>query len=103
MPGLLLVSKISIIIVGAMNNKHRKILDKVFQNPVKPIDWHDIEKLFIALGALMVEGNGSRVTFSLNGVTADFHRPHPGKEAKRYQIVDTREFLTKAGIDPKKV
>jgi hypothetical protein len=86
-----------------MNNKHRKVLDKIFQNPVKPIEWQDIEKLFIALGANMVEGSGSRVTFHLNEVTADFHRPLPGKEAKRYQIVDAREFLTKAGIDPKKV
>jgi hypothetical protein len=51
----------------------------------------------------MAEGSGSRVTFHLNEVTADFHRPHPGKEAKRYQIVDVREFLTKAGIDPEKV
>jgi hypothetical protein len=86
-----------------MNNKHRKVLGKIFQNPVKPIEWQDIEKLFLALGAKMVEGSGSRVTFHLNVVTADFHRPHPGKEAKRYQIVDVREFLTKAGIDPEKV
>ena len=86
-----------------MNNKHRKVLDKIFQNPVKPIEWQDIEKLFIALGANMFEGSGSRATFRLNEVTADFHRPHPGKEAKRYQIVDAREFLNKAGIDPKKV
>ena len=98
-----IVSKYSIIITGTMNNKHRKVLEKIFQNPVKPIEWQDIEKLFLALGASIAEGNGSRVTFSLNGVTADFHRPHPGKEAKRYQIIDTREFLTKAGIDPKKV
>jgi hypothetical protein len=86
-----------------MNNKHRKVLEKIFQNPVKPIEWQDIEKLFLALGARIAEGSGSRVAFSLNGVTADFHRPHPGKEAKRYQIIDTREFLTKAGIDPAKV
>lgn len=72
---LLLVSFFSIINTGTMNNKHRSI----------------------------AEGSGSRVTFSLNGITADFHRPHPSKEAKRYQIADTREFLSKAGIDPAKV
>jgi hypothetical protein len=86
-----------------MNNKHRKILKKIFQNPIKPIEWRDIEKLFLALGAQMVEGKGSRVTFHINGVTADFHRPHPGKEAKRYQISDAREFLIKSGIDPEKI
>jgi len=100
---LLLVSFFSIINTGTMNNKHRKVLEKIFQNPVKPIEWQDIEKLFLALGARIAEGSGSRVTFSLNGITADFHRPHPGKEAKRYQIADTREFLSKAGIDPAKV
>ncbi len=86
-----------------MNNKHRKVLEKIFQNPVKPIEWQEIEKLFIALGAKVVEGSGSRVTFHLNEVTADFHRPHPGKEAKRYQIIDAREFINKAGIFVKKV
>jgi hypothetical protein len=31
---------------------------------------------------------------------ASFHRPHPRKEAKRYQVRDAREYLTKMGIKP---
>lgn len=54
--------------------------------------------LFIALGATVVEGNGSRVRFELNGVVASFHRPHPQKEAKPYQVKDAREFLSQAGV-----
>jgi hypothetical protein len=29
-----------------------------------------------------------------------FHRPHPAKEAKRYQVRDAREFLIKLGYQP---
>ena len=59
---LILVSFFSIINIATMNNKHRKVLEKIFQNPVKPIEWQDIEKLSLALGAKIAEGSGSRVT-----------------------------------------
>jgi len=86
-----------------MNNKHRKTLEKIFQEPVKPLEWQKIEKLFIALGAEVFEGKGSRVSFILNEIPMTFHRPHPEKEVKKYQIRYVKEFLTEAGIDPKKV
>jgi len=28
------------------------------------------------------------------------HRPHPGKEAKRYQVEEARELLERAGVKP---
>lgn len=59
-----------------------------------------MEALFVALGAQVIEGNGSRVRFELNGVIATFHRPHPQKEAKPYQVRDAREFLRQTGIKP---
>ncbi|WP_232487272.1 type II toxin-antitoxin system HicA family toxin [Azotobacter chroococcum] len=65
-----------------------------------PLEWARIESLFVAAGAKAVEGNGSRVRFELNGVIATFHRPHPDKEAKPYQVRDARAFLEKAGITP---
>ena len=46
------------------------------------------------------EGRGSRVRFELNGVIGTFHRPHPHKEAKAYQVRDARTFLTQAGVQP---
>ena len=64
------------------------------------MDWKGIEALFIALGATVVEGRGSRVRFELNGVVATFHRPHPHKEARPYQIRDARRFLEAAGKRP---
>jgi hypothetical protein len=33
--------------------------------------------------------------FELNDVVAAFHRPHPQKEAKPYQVRDARRFLSK--------
>jgi hypothetical protein len=84
-----------------MNAAHRKTLDTVYRVPVPAnLEWRRIEALFIALGAQVIEGRGSRVRFELNGVVATFHRPHPDKEAKPYQVRDAREFLTQAGVKP---
>lgn len=84
-----------------MNNKHRKTLEAVFGVPVsKTLEWRSLEALLVALGAQVIEGTGSRVRFELKGVVATFHRPHPAKEAKPYQVRDAREFLEKAGVKP---
>jgi hypothetical protein len=84
-----------------MNSRNRKILVAVFTDPVNgAIQWRLIEALLVSLGATLVEGSGSRVSFLLNGRRADFHRPHPGKEALRYRVRAVRELLEKAGIQP---
>ncbi len=84
-----------------MNRTHRKSLDAIFSTPLPAVmEWRKIEALFMALGAQKAEGGGSRVAFVINGVRADFHRPHPGKDAKRYQIRTAREFLHLAGVKP---
>lgn len=57
-----------------------------------------MESLFVALGCVVIEGNGSRVRFALGDVVGTFHRPHPAKEAKPYQVRDTKLFLTEAGV-----
>ncbi len=58
------------------------------------------QAMFEALGAQTAEGKGSRVAFVINGKRADFHRPHPGKEAKRYPVRAAREFLELAEVKP---
>lgn len=84
-----------------MNSKHRKTLASVFADPVSgTIEWAAIEGLLIAAGATLVEGSGSRVRFACRGLVATFHRPHPQREAKRYQVRDARDFLSKLGIGP---
>jgi hypothetical protein len=84
-----------------MNSKHKKTLSAVFAKPiVTSLEWMHIESLLTALGAKTIEGNGSRVRFVLNGVVGTFHRPHPAKEAKPYQVADARRFIEQAGIKP---
>jgi hypothetical protein len=84
-----------------MNSKHRKTLQAVFQLPTPAaLPWADIEALFISCGCDVIEGAGSRVRFSCRNVVASFHRPHPAKEAKRYQVRDAKDYLIKLGIEP---
>jgi len=84
-----------------MNNRHLKTLKAVFRDPVTgTIDWDDIERLFLAAGCEKIEGAGSRVRFVKDGHVAAFHRPHPAREAKRYQVRDARDFLTLTGTSP---
>lgn len=84
-----------------MNRKHRATLSAVFAKPTSgTIIWAEIENLFVAVGCRVIEGDGSRVRFENNGVVASFHRPHPAKEAKHYQIRDARDYLSKIGVTP---
>ncbi|MGH1473885.1 type II toxin-antitoxin system HicA family toxin [Yersinia proxima] len=59
-----------------------------------------MESLFIALGAIATKGSGSRVRFEINKIVASFHRPHPDKEAKAYQVRDAKTFLEAVGVVP---
>lgn len=84
-----------------MNNKHRKTLARVFAKPVgHNFVWAELEGLMVALGAECVNRGGSMVSFFLNDERADFHRPHPSKDAKPYQVRCVREFLELAGFKP---
>lgn len=84
-----------------MNKKHRRTLQAIFVDSVKSgILWTDVERLLIALGAEISEGNGSRVRIALKGVRAVFHRPHPQKETNKGAVISMRRFLTEAGVKP---
>lgn len=84
-----------------MNGKQKKTLAAIFRDPASgAIDWVDIENLLIAVGCKVVEGSGPRVRFNYQGHVASFHRPHPAKEAKKYQVRDARAFLTQIGFTP---
>ena len=84
-----------------MDNKHRRVLEAIFEKPERSnIDWKDIETLFLALGAEISEGNGSRVRVALKDVRAVFHRPHPRKETNKGAVKSVRKFLEAAGVKP---
>ena len=84
-----------------MDRKHRKTLESIFEKPERAnITWRDIESLFIALGAEISEGSGSRVRVALKDVRAVFHRPHPRKETNKGAVKSVRRFLEAAGVKP---
>ena len=93
---LIMVAKCDTIFT--MKTKHRKILQAIFSTPTKAnIKFTDIESLLVSLGGKVKEGAGSRMSVTVSGKTAFFHRPHPGKEAKKYQVENAREFLQLIG------
>jgi len=84
-----------------MNNRQRKTLAAIFSNPVpKTVAWDDLVALFSALGCDAASDGGSHCAFKRGNQKADFHRPHPGKELKPYQVRDARAFLVKTGVEP---
>lgn len=83
-----------------MNKKQRKTLDAIFATPIRRnIVWDDVVSLIEALGGTVIQGNGSRVRFSLNEISLNIHSPHPQKELKRYQVKDVRTFLLRAKVE----
>jgi hypothetical protein len=85
----------------AVNAKQRKTLAAIFARPTSAsIVFADIEALIKALGGTVSEREGSRVKIELMGEQWRCHRPHPGKEAKRYQVEEARELLERVGVLP---
>lgn len=84
-----------------MNGKQRKTLAAIFSDPVSgTLEWAAVENLLVAVGCRIIEGSGSRVRFEKGGEVESFYRPHPAKEAKRYQLRAARAFLIRLGIEP---
>ena len=84
-----------------MKGKHRRTLEAIFATPtLAGIAFSDVEALMIAIGGEVREGEGSRVVFELKGSRRYLHRPHPGKEAKKYQVEELREWLRYLEVIP---
>ena len=84
-----------------MNSRQRKTLAAIFSKPTPAsIRFSEIETLIKALGGTVTEREGSRVKIELKGVEWRCHRPHPDKEAKKYQVEEARELLERTGVKP---
>ena len=82
-----------------MNRKNRQTLERILEKPERSdILWSDIENLFLALGAEIFEGKGSRVRVLMCGVKAVFHRPHPQRVTNKSTIRSVRRFLNESGV-----
>lgn len=85
--------------LAIVNSKQRKTLAAVFASPTPVnIEWLAIESLLVSVGCEVVEGSGCRVSLAFHGHVESFHRPHPEKEAKRYQVRQARDFLDRTGV-----
>jgi hypothetical protein len=84
-----------------MKTKHARTVAAIFTKPtLGSVVFADIEALVKSLGGEVIEREGSRVKILLNGQEWRCHRPHPGKEARRYQVEEAREFFERAGVKP---
>lgn len=84
-----------------MNSKHRRTLEAIFkQPPSAAIKWSDFVALMNAAGAKVIEGDGSRIRFVLNGSVARFHRPHPGNTMDKGAVKDAKTFFEMVGVKP---
>lgn len=84
-----------------MKKAHQKTLQAIFRQPTSgTIAFADIEALVRALGGDVQERKGSRVKITLKGEQWRCHRPHPGKEARKYQVEEARELLKRVGVTP---
>jgi hypothetical protein len=81
--------------------KYRLTLEAIFATPTRAgIVFSDIEAMETAIGGEVREGKGSRVAFELKGSRRYLHRPHPSKEAKKYQVEELREWLRYLEVIP---
>ncbi|WP_230986217.1 hypothetical protein [Burkholderia multivorans] len=53
--------------------------------------------LIVASGDSIHEGAACRIAFELNRARRYVSRPHPGKETKRYQVKDVRNWFNGSG------
>ncbi len=84
-----------------MTAKNRRVLEAIFAIPTRGgIVFSDIEAMVIAIGGGVREGAGSRVMFELKESRRYLHRPHPGKEAKKYQVEELREWFRELEVNP---
>lgn len=84
-----------------MKRQHRRTLELIFARPVSAnIRWHDIEALFVALGAQVAEREGSRILVRLFGDRRVFHRPHPAPSTDKGAIESIRKWLEEHGVKP---
>ena len=82
-----------------MKAKHRRTLEAIFSMPTRgAVVFSDIEALIRALGGEVREGEGSRVVFELKGSRKYLHRPHPVKEARKYQVEELREWFNRQEV-----
>jgi hypothetical protein len=84
-----------------MSAKQKKTLVTIFEKPTRSdVAWQETVSLLLGIGAVMKEGNGSRVRFKCRGYSLHVHAPHPEKVISKGTVEAVRGFLTDIGVTP---
>lgn len=84
-----------------MKRKHQHTLELIFHRPISGnIQWKDIEALFVELGAVISEREGSRILVRLFDERRVFHRPHPSPNTDKGAVESIRKWLDDNGVKP---
>lgn len=84
-----------------VRRKHQRTLELIFERPTSgTIPWNDIESLFKALGADILERRGSRIAVVLFGEVHIFHRPHPSPNTEKGAVSSIRKWLESNEVGP---
>jgi hypothetical protein len=85
----------------SMKRRHQRTLEFTFAHPVSAnVQWHEIEALFVELGAEISEREGSRVAVVLFGEVRVFHRPHPSPNTDKGAVASIRRWMEQHGVKP---
>lgn len=77
-------------------SRHRNTLDQI-QRLNGGLEWKLVEALLKHLGADVLEGAGSSLTFRLHGQKLTIHLPHPRRECGRGLVKRVKVFLQEVG------
>ncbi len=84
-----------------MKAKHNKTLKRIFTQPVSAnLKFKEIESLFLELGAVITEREGSRIAVLLFNEIRVFHRPHPSPNTDKGAVASIRNWLKTNGVKP---
>ena len=98
---IFLFAQYQIVVPSEMKTKHQKTLALIFSRPVSGnIQWREIEALFVELGAVISEREGSRVAVVLFNEVRVFHRPHPSPSTDKGAVASVRKWLEQHGVSP---
>lgn len=76
-------------------------MELIFSRPVSGgIRWDDIVAMLEALGAEIIEREGSRVPVVLFDEVRVIHRPHPKPETDKGAVSSIRKWLAGHGVTP---
>ncbi|MDD2776974.1 MAG: type II toxin-antitoxin system HicA family toxin [Gallionella sp.] len=77
------------------------MLALIFTRPASgSIKWREIESLFLELGAVISEREGSRTGVKLFGAIRVFHRPHPSPDTDKVAVESIRKWLENNEVTP---